>query len=113
MIARIVTVTVLSTALLGACSSRTPANVRPEVARPLDEARALANGWGEKAVVMAKLSQAASVPNLNADEQNEIRATTTYALARVGSGGIPGAAPGAPAREMTPANSLNRSGPLR
>jgi hypothetical protein len=35
---------------------------------------------GDKAVVIAKLSQAASVPNLNSEEENEIRATMIYAL---------------------------------
>ena len=101
-----------SAALLSSCSS--PADIRPEVAQPLEKARALANGWSDKAGVIAKLNQAASVPNLSKDEQDQIRATTIYALARAGSGGgIPGSQPGAPAGEMAPSNSLNRSGPLR
>ena len=113
MSARLFTATLLSTALLSSCSSL-PADVRPEVAQPLDEARILANGGADKAAITAKLSQAASVPNLNGDERDQIRSTGEYALARAGfGGGIPGSQPGAPAREMTPANSLNRSGPLR
>jgi len=112
MVPHIVSVTLLSAALLASCAPLHP-GMRPEVAQPLNEARVLANGWGDKAVVIAKLNQAASVPDLNTDEENEIRATTIYALARAGSGGIPGAQPGAPVPEMTPSNSLNRSGPLR
>jgi len=108
----IVSVTLLSAALLASCAPSHP-GMRPEVTQPLNEARVLANGWGDKADVIAKLNQAASVPNLNADEENEIRATTIYALARAGTGGIPGAQPGAPAQDMMPSNSLNRSGPLR
>ena len=100
-----------SAALLSSCSS--PADIRPEVAQPLEKARLLANGWSDKAVVIAELNQAAAVPHLNKDEQEQIRATTIYALAHAGSGGIPGSQPGAPAAEMTPSNSLNRSGPLR
>jgi len=100
-----------SAALLSSCSS--PADIRPEVAQPLEKARLLANGWSDKTVVIAELNQAAAVPNLNKGEQEQIRATTIYALAHAGSGGIPGSQPGAPAAEMTPSNSLNRSGPLR
>src|ERR1700761_3198059 len=110
---RTVCITLFFAALLGSNSSAMAADIRPEVARPLDEARVLANGWSDKAHVIAKLNQAASVPNLNTEEEKEIRATTIYALARAGSGGIPGAQPGAPAQEMTPSNSLNNSGPLR
>jgi hypothetical protein len=112
MITPVVSVTLLSAALLASCAPSHP-DMRPDVVQPLNEARVLANGWGDKAVVMAKLNQAASIPNLNSAEENEIRATTIYARARAGSGGIPGAQPGAPAREMTPSNSLNSSGPLR
>jgi len=104
---------ILFTALLSSCASLHD-DIRPEVAQPLDQARALANGWSDKAVVIAKLNQAAAVPNLSKDEQDQIRATTIYALARAGSGGgIPGSQPGAPAAEVAPSNSLNRSGPLR
>jgi hypothetical protein len=112
MISPIVSATLLSAALLASCAPSHP-GMRPDVVQPLNEARVLANGWGDKAVVIAKLNQAASVPNLSTDEENEIRATAIYALARAGSGGSPGAQPGAPASEMTPSNSLTRSGPLR
>jgi|GEM_PF-2260776 len=114
MSARIISFTLISAVLLASHSSAMAADIRPEVAQPLDKARLLANGWGDKAAIIAKLNQAASVPNLNKDEQDQIRAITIYALARAGSGGgIPGSQPGAPAAEMTPSNSLNRSGPLR
>jgi hypothetical protein len=59
----------------------------------LNEVRVLANGWGDKAAVIAKLNQAATVPNLNTDEENEIRATTIYALGRAGFGGTPERSP--------------------
>jgi hypothetical protein len=79
----------------------------------LDEARLLANGWSNRAVVMAKLNQAASVPNLNRDEQDKIRATTIYALARNGFGGVPGGESGAvPARD-TAQSSVNAVFPYR
>ena len=113
MSARIISFTLISAVLLASHSSAMAADIRPEVAQPLDKARLLANGWGDKTAIMAKLNQAAAVPNLNKDEQEQIRATTIYALAHAGSGGIPGSQPGAPAAEMTPSNSLNRSGPLR
>ena len=110
MSTRIVSVTLFSAALLSSCSSPMPADIRPEVARPLDDARLLANGWADRAAVRAKLNQAASVPNLNKDEQDKIRATTIYALARNGVGPIPGAEQ----RDTMPSNNaLNNSGPLR
>lgn len=93
-------------ALLGACSSP-PSDIRPEVAQPLNEARVLANGWSDKAAVMAKLNQAAAVPNLNQDEQDKIHATAIYALARNGYRSIPGSQSGAPQREMMPQSSVN------
>jgi hypothetical protein len=100
-----------SAVLLVSCSS--PANIRPEVAQPLDKARRLANGWSDKAAVTAKLNQAASVPNLSKDEQDQIRATTIYALARAGSGGgIPASESGVQ-REMTPQSSVNSTWPYR
>jgi hypothetical protein len=77
---RIALVALISAALLSSCSSSS--DVRPEVARPLDEARVLANGGSDKAAIMAKLNQAASVPNLNKDERHQIRAIGEYALAR-------------------------------
>lgn len=83
MSTRIVFGALFSAALLVSYSSAMAADVRPEVARPLDEARILANGWSDKAAIMAKLDQAASVPNLNKDEQDKIRTTTIYALSRV------------------------------
>jgi hypothetical protein len=82
MSTRIVFATIFSAALLSSYSSAIAADVRPEVARALNEARVLANGWSDKAAAMAKINQAASVPNLNKDEQDKIRATTIYALAR-------------------------------
>lgn len=85
MIMRIVSVTLVSAALLASCAP-SHSGMRPEVVQPLNEARVLANGWGDKAGVMAKLNQAASVPNLNKDELHQIRATGEYALTRVGNG---------------------------
>jgi len=112
MSTRLVSVTLLSAALLSSCAPLHP-DIRPEVAQPLDEARLLANGWSNRAVVMAKLNQAASVPNLNRDEQDKIRATTIYALARNGFGGVPGGESGAvPARD-TPQSSVNAVFPYR
>ena len=108
MSTRLVSVTLLSAALLSSCAPLHP-DIRPEVAQPLDEARLLANGWADRAAVRAKLHQAASVPNLNKDEQDKIRATTIYALARNGVGPIPGPVE----RGATPNDSLNNSGPLR
>jgi hypothetical protein len=106
---QIVSITLFS-ALLSSCSSATPSDVRPEVAQPLDEARLLANGWADRAAVRAKLNQAASVHNLNKDEQDKIRATTIYALARNGVGPILGPEQ----RDTMPFNNpLNNSGPLR
>jgi len=113
MSTRLVSTTLLSVALLGSCAPLHP-DVRPEVAQPLDEARVLANGWSAKAVVMAKLNQAASVPNLNSDERHQIVVTRDYALARVGHGGIPGAQSGvvAPVAE-TARSSINAVWPYR
>jgi hypothetical protein len=91
---RIIFVTLLSAALLSACSSATPADIRPEVAQPLNEALHLSGYWTpDKAAIMAKLDQAASVPNLNSGEQNQIRATAAVALAKLppnGSRMLPG-----------------------
>ncbi len=106
MSTRFVFVTLLSCILPGSCAPLHP-DIRPEVSQPLDEARVLANGWSDKAVVMAKINQAASIPNLNRDEQNKIRDITIYALARTGRGPIPGAESGAPPREMTPQSTIN------
>ena len=82
MSTRIVSVTLFSAALLSSCSSPVPADIRPEVARPLDEARLLANGWADRAVIMAKLNQAASVPNLNKDEQDKIRKVNAFVVSQ-------------------------------
>jgi hypothetical protein len=71
-----------SAALLSSYSPAIAADIRPEVARPLDEARVLANGWADRAAIMAKLNQAASVPNLNKDERHQLRATGEYVFAR-------------------------------
>jgi hypothetical protein len=102
----------LSAVLLASCAPLHP-DVRPEVARPLDEARVLANGWSNRAVVLAKLNQAASVPNLNRDEQDRIRATTIYALARNGVGGIPGAESGNVPQRDSAQSSINSTWPYR
>jgi len=82
MSTRIVFATLVSVVLLSSCSSSS--DVRPEVAQPLDEARLLANVGSNKPAIMAKLNQAASVPNLNRDERYQIRVTGEYALARAG-----------------------------
>ena len=89
MSTRLVSAALFSAVLLSSYSSAIAAPIRPEVARPLDEAKVLANGWGDKATVIAKLNQAASVPNLNKDERHQIRAIGDYALARVGRGNFP------------------------
>jgi len=113
MSTRIVFISLFS-ALLSSYSSAIAADIRPEVAQPLDEARVLANGWSAKAVVMAKLNQAASVPNLNKDEQDKVRATTIYALARSGYGSfIPGAESGAAPSRDTAQSSINSTWPYR
>ena len=87
MIMRIVSITLLSAALFSSYSSAIAADIRPEVARPLNDARVLANGWGDRAAIMAKLNQAASVPNLSKDELHQIRATGEYAFARAAGRG--------------------------
>jgi hypothetical protein len=103
----------VSAALLCSHSARA-ADIRPEVARPLDDARVLANGWSDKALVLAKLNQAASVPNLSKDEQEKIRATTIYALARVGYRGIPGAESSLQTGDTSSArSSINATFPYR
>jgi len=62
-----------SAALLSSCSSGTPSDVRPEVSRPLNEAVLLSYQSPENPTITAKLNQAASVANLNSDEQDKIR----------------------------------------
>lgn len=79
---RFVFATLLSAGLLGSCSS--PSDIRPEVAQPLNEARVLANGGGDRSAIMAKINQAASVPNLSGDERQQIVITRDYALSRAG-----------------------------
>jgi len=113
MSTRIVFISLFS-ALLSSYSSAIAADIRPEVAQPLDEARILANGWSGNAAVIAKLNQAASVPNLNSDERHQIVVTRDYALARVGHGGIPGAQSGvvAPGAD-TARSSINAVWPYR
>ena len=79
----IISAALLSAALLGSCAP-IPADVRPEVAQPLNEALHLSGYWTpDRAAIMAKLNQAESVPNLNSDEQSKIRATTAIVLANV------------------------------
>jgi len=84
MSTRIVFVTLFSAALLSSYSSAMAADVRAEVSQPLNEARVLANGGSDKVAIVAKLSQAASVSNLNSDERNQIVVTRDYAISRVG-----------------------------
>ena len=84
MSTRIIFAALFSTALLSSFSSAMAADIRPEVSQPLNEARVLANGAADKAAIVAKLNQAASVPNLNSDERHQIVATRDYAVSRVG-----------------------------
>jgi hypothetical protein len=82
MSTRLVFVTLVSAALLASCAPLHP-DIRPEVAKPLNEAMHLSGYWTpNRDAIMAKLNQAASVPNLNSDEQNKIRATAAIALAK-------------------------------
>ena len=91
--------TLLSAVLLSSCSSPMPADARPEVAQPLHEAKRLSLTWmhnksgtpDTSAAIIAKLNQAASVPNLNSDERHQIVITRDYTLSKVGrfGGGFP------------------------
>jgi hypothetical protein len=84
MSTRIVSITLLSAVLLSSYP-----DVRPEVAQPLNEAMHLSGYWSpNKAAIMAKLNQAASMPNLTSDEQYKISAAAAIALAK-GPQGIP------------------------
>lgn len=108
MSTHIVFVTLLSAAVLGSCAPLHP-NIRPEVSQPLNEAVRLSGYWSpDKDAIMAKLNQAAAVPNLNSDEQNKIRDTAIAPLARVRYAfwKVPGAERGAPQREMTPPSAV-------
>jgi hypothetical protein len=81
---RIVFVALFSAALLSSCSSETPSDVRTEVSRPLKEAVYLSYQLSpDKSAIRAKLNQAASVPNLNSDEQNKIRTVVAIVRSRV------------------------------
>jgi hypothetical protein len=84
MSTRLVFATLISAALFSSYSSAIAAAIRPEVAQPLNEARLLANGWGDKAAIVAKLNQAASISNLTSDERHQIVVTRDYAISRVG-----------------------------
>jgi hypothetical protein len=77
MSTRLVFAALFSAALLSSCSSETPSDIRPEVAQPLMEAAMLAHR-GDQTFIMVKLNQAASVPNLNKDEQDKIRKVTAF-----------------------------------
>ena len=57
MSTRIVFISLFS-ALLSSYSSAIAADIRREAAQPSDEARILANGWSDKAAIIAKLNQA-------------------------------------------------------
>ena len=113
MSARLACATLVSAVLLCSYSAAIAADVRPEVGRPLDEARVLANGWADRAAIMAKLNQAASIPDLNKAEQDKIRAVTIYALARAGHGGIPGTESGMQPSRDTAQSSINSTWPYR
>ena len=67
-----------SAALLSSCSSDTPSDVRTEVSRPLNEAVLLSYQSPENPTITAKLNQAVSVPNLNRDEQDQIRKVKVF-----------------------------------
>jgi len=82
MSTRLVIAALVSAALLSSCSSQTPSDVRPEVSRPLNEAVLLSSQMGNKAGIMAKLNQAASVPNLNKDEQDKIRKIKSFVVSQ-------------------------------
>jgi hypothetical protein len=72
----------VSAALLSSCAPL-HSDIRPEVARPLKEAMHLSGYWRpNKAAIRAKLNQAASVPNLNGDEQKRIQTTAAIVLAK-------------------------------
>jgi len=113
MSTRIVLISLFSVALFSSYSSAIAADIRPEVARPLDDARVMVNGWSARAAIMAKLDQAASVPNLSKEEQAKIRATTIYALGRFHHESANWTQRGAPQREMTPQSSINSGWPYR
>jgi hypothetical protein len=88
MSTRIVFAALLSAALLNSCGPLHP-GVRPEVAQPGNEALRLSGYWTpNKTAIIAKLNQAASVPNLNSDEQERIRATAADALWRAKAAGL-------------------------
>jgi hypothetical protein len=74
---------IFSAALLSSCSSETPSDVRPEVAQPLKEAVYLSYQFPGERAIRAKLNQAASVPNLNKDEQDKIRKVTAFLNSQV------------------------------
>lgn len=73
----------LTAIALSSCASPMPADVRPEVAQPLNQAIHLADLGKPEAQVMAKLDQAASVPNLNNDERYQIQETKTLMFAKL------------------------------
>jgi len=84
----IVSITLFSAALLCSCSSpwpavssMMPADVRPEVAQPLNEARRLAGFIRpDQSAIRIQLSQAESVPDLNRDERDQICIARAVAL---------------------------------
>jgi hypothetical protein len=82
MSTRLVYAALVSAALLSSCSSQTPSDVRPEVSRPLSEAVTLSYQMGTNAGSMAKLNQAASVPNLNKDERDKIRKVKSFVVSQ-------------------------------
>jgi len=79
---RIVFVAQFSAALLSSCSSGAPSDVRTEVSRPLKEAVYLSYQFPDNSAISAKLTQAASVPNLNKDEQDKIRKVKAFLISQ-------------------------------
>lgn len=74
----------LSALALSGCASWMPADVRPEVAQPLNEARDFADSR-EPDWAMVKIHEAASVSNLNSDERYQIQLTRASVLHRLKS----------------------------
>jgi|KBSSwiStaDraftv2_1062776.scaffolds.fasta_scaffold3869898_1 hypothetical protein len=115
MSTRIVFISIsLFSALLSSYSSAIAADIRPEVAQPLDQARVLVNGGADKAAIVVKLNQAASVPNLNSDERHQIVIAREYALARLKHRlSVPGVESTTQTRDTLPQSSINATFPYR
>jgi hypothetical protein len=81
---RIISAALLSAVLLSSCASWMPADVRPEVAQQLNEARHLADSWNP-GLAIVELDAAATIPNLNSDERYQIQLTRASVLHRLKS----------------------------